>query len=195
MQFRGRLLYLRVCTDRNMTGGQRGLRPNVRHHWLMSHLNQAAIFHHCSFSRPSVPLCAQDLVIVMRCDGAGIPRVSPWLQFNLVSTPLLCPIALPFIVHPSTAVLCWKKFHILLKPCSDWTQSTHPEASWTDENNLKNVYLCSHTNTLVLTQVSAYFTSYLTDTAATGGLWRINMDDKHSTVISFAWLRQDYNSF
>lgn len=82
--------------------------PNVRQNWLTSHLNQAAIFHHCSFPRPSVPPCAQDLVIVIRCDGAGIPRVSLWLQFNLVSTPLVCPTALPFIVHPSTVVLCWE---------------------------------------------------------------------------------------
>lgn len=77
------------------------LTPNVRQNWLTSHLNQAAIFHHCSFPQPSIPLCAQDLVIVIRCDGPGIPRVSLWLQFNLVSTPLVCPA-----VHCASIYCC-----------------------------------------------------------------------------------------
>lgn len=85
-----------------MTNGERGPNPNTRHHWLMSHLNQEAIFHHCSFFQPFISLHTQDPVIVIECDGAGIPRVSLWLQFNLVSTPT--PNTLTFIEYPPTDV-------------------------------------------------------------------------------------------
>lgn len=121
-----------------MTSGERGLHPNARHHWLMSHLNQAAIFHHCSFSQTFIPLCAEDLVIVIRCDGAGIPS-HLWLQFNLVSTPPLSLIALVFIVCLSTVVFCWrnKAFMILLKVYLNWMPSmfcdcTHASFVWSD---------------------------------------------------------------
>lgn len=104
---------------------ERSLNHNASHHWLMSHLNQAAIFHHCSFSQASIAPCAEDLVIVIRCDGTSIPRVSLWLQFNLASTPLFCSITYRSLhIH---LVLCsggrWIML-MFLKVCSNWsTQS------------------------------------------------------------------------
>lgn len=104
VQFRGRLLYLRASLrpDRNMTSGERGLNPQ--------HPSSPINVSHESSRHIPPWLFLPTLAAYLRQTGwlssdvtALVFRVRPLLQFNLVSTPLLCPVALPLIVHPPDA--------------------------------------------------------------------------------------------
>lgn len=88
-----------------MISRERGLNPNGQH---CQH--QAAIFHLALTNNPSSLSLSEGLLIVIRCDGTSIPRVSVCLQFNLVSPTLFSCTALLVIVCQSAAGF-WKKEH------------------------------------------------------------------------------------